>query len=236
GLGETTAVDEGTDPVDIPGSGGVTVATAACHRTTEDIDTYLVTINHSAPSGPWQIQIKNNEPEVLKFVGFISHAEEETLQPWAGFSAPRLQGQEAGSIHGISVHNTGTKPLAIKDLIGSKFGGSEAPCLIKARPNLIAPHDSESITVKCDPLVGGRHEVSRKFVHTFSTNDPNPANSRIRFEVVWPFFPTMCTPDEGCHVGCKEFEAFSFNEFQCENCHHDSGFHGLPSNPNPFPP
>ncbi|WP_234310308.1 hypothetical protein, partial [Streptomyces sp. NRRL S-475] len=33
GLGETTAVDEGTDPVDIPGSGGVTVATAACHRT-----------------------------------------------------------------------------------------------------------------------------------------------------------------------------------------------------------
>lgn len=237
GLGDATAVDEGTDPVDILGSGGATVATAACHRTAEDIDTYLVTINHSAPSGPWQVQIKNNEPEALEFVGFISHAEDETLQSWAEFSETQLRGQETETIHGIDVHNGGTKPLIIKDPSGSQLGGSGSPCVIKARPNLIAPHDADSITVKCSPLAGGRGERSETFVHTFSTNDPNLAHSRISFEVVWPTFPTMCLPDEGCSARCREFVPRpSPDEFQCETCFHDAGFHGLPSDPNPFPP
>jgi hypothetical protein len=236
GLGAPTAVDEGTDPVDIPGSGGAPVATAVCHRTTEDIDTYLVTIDHSAPSGPWKVQIRNNEPEALEFVGFISHAEDETLQSWARFSGTQLQGQEAETSHTLGVHNVGTKPLTIKDPVGSKLGGSGSPCVIKARPDLIAPHEERSITAKCSPLVGGRWERSEKFVHAFSTNDPNLAHSRIGFTVVWPSFPTMCQPDEGCFFGCKEFVPRSSpDEFSCETCLHDAGFHGLPSNPDPNP-
>lgn len=236
GLGDPTAVDEGTDPVDIPGSGGATVATAVCHRTAEDIDTYLVTIDHSAPSGPWKVQIRNNEPEALEFVGFISHAEDETLQPWVESSEPRLQGQERETSHALSVHNIGTRPLAIKDPVGSKLGGSGSPCVIKARPDLIAPHDASPITVKCSPLVGGRWERTEKFVHIFNANDPNLTRFRISFTVVWPFFPTMCQPDEGCFFKCKEFVSRpSPDEFSCETCFHDAGFHGLPSNPDPTP-
>ncbi|MFJ6558235.1 hypothetical protein ACIQNT_39375 [Streptomyces luteogriseus] len=235
GLGETTAVDEGTDPVDIPGSGGATVATAACRSTAEDIDTYLVTINHNTPSGPWRVQIKNNEPEALQFVGFISHTEEETLQPWAKFSTPQLLGRETETTHEISVHNIGTNSLIIEDLIGSQLGGSTSPCTIKARPNLVAPHDTGLITVKCSSLEGGRREQSKTFVHTFSTN--SLTHSQIRFRVVWPTFPTMCLPDEGCFFGCRDFVPRSSpDEFQCETCFHDAGFHGLPSNDNPFPP
>ncbi|MGW7647120.1 hypothetical protein [Streptomyces bobili] len=236
GLSEPTAVDEGTDPVDIPGSGRATVATAACHRTTEE-DTYLVTINHNAPSGPWRVQVKNNEPEALQFVGFISHTEEETLQSWAEFSVPQLLGRETGTTHGINVYNIGTNSLIIEDVSGSQLGGSISPCVIKARPDLVTPHDESLITVKCGPLEGGRGEWSETFEHTFSTNDPNLTHSRIRFEVVWPTFPTMCLFDEGCSVECKEFESrMPPDEFQCETCLHDAGFHGLPSNPEPFPP
>ncbi|MGG7569211.1 hypothetical protein [Streptomyces sirii] len=240
GLGDPTAVDEGADPVDIPGSGGVTVATAACHRTAEDIDTYLVTINHSAPSGPWRVQIKNNEPEALEFVGFISHAEDETLQSWAEFQeSPQLRGQTTETIHGIRVHNVGTKPLIIKDLSGSQLGGSGSPCVIKARPNLIAPHGADSITVKCNPLAesfGGRSET---FMHTFGTNDPNLTHSQIRFEVVFPTSPplprTRCRMFGGCSAGCREFVPLMSDEFECETCFHDAGFHGLPSSHGPFP-
>lgn len=236
GLGDPTAVDEGTDPVDIPGSGGAAVATAVCHRTAEDIDTYLVTIDHSAPSGPWRVQIRNNEPEALEFVGFISHVEDETLQPWGRFSAPRMQGQESGTSHGIGVHNVGTKPLAIEDPVGSKLGGSGSPCVLQARPDRIAPHGSKSITVTCKPLVGGRHERTENFVHTFRTNDPDPMHSRISFTVVWPSFPTMCQPDEGCFFRCKRFvQRMPPDEFSCETCFHDAGFHGLPSDPDPNP-
>ncbi|MGW7647119.1 hypothetical protein [Streptomyces bobili] len=234
GLGGPTAVDEGTDPVDIPGSGGATVATAACHRTTEE-DTYLVTINHSAPSGPWQVEIENNEPEGLEFVGFISHMEDETLQSWAEFSEPQLQGGEAETIHEIRVHNIGTKPLIIADLSGSQLGGSGSPCVIKARPDPIAPHDADFITVKCNPLpqsFGGRSET---FMHTFSSNDPNLSHSQITFEVVFPTPPsvprTMCHMRGGCTARCREFDPLPFDHFQCATCTHDAGFHGLPSRP-----
>lgn len=236
GLGDATAVEEGADPVDIPGSGGTTVATADCHRSAEDIDTYLVTVNHIAPSGPWQLEIKSNEPEPLEFVGFISHMEEETLRPWADFTHPRIQGQETESVHRIGVHNVGTKPLTITDVVGSPLGGSGSPCLIKARPNLIAPHDADTVSVICSPLQGHRHEHSQKFSHTFSTNDPDLAHSRISFEVVWPDFPTMCIPDEGCFANCREFHSrMPPDEFTCETCGHDAGFHGLASNPDTNP-
>ncbi|MFJ5774574.1 hypothetical protein [Streptomyces sp. NPDC093094] len=238
GMGDPTAVDEGTGPVGIPGSGGATVATAVCRRTAEDIDTYLVTVTHSAPSGPWQVQIKNNEPEALEFVGFISHEEDETLQSWVEFPKPQLHArEEIETTHGIGAYNAGTKPLTIKDLTGSRFGDDGSPCVIKARPDLIAPHDEGLITVKCSPLVGGRNERSEGFAHTFSTNDPDPAHSRMNFKVVWPSFPTMCQPFEGCFVRCKEFvRRLPPDEFQCENCFHDAGFHGLESNPVENPP
>ncbi|CAL9356476.1 hypothetical protein SUDANB145_00573 [Streptomyces sp. enrichment culture] len=237
GLGDPTAVEEGADPVDIPGSGGTTVATADCHRSTEDVDTYLVTVDHSAPSGPWQLEIKNNEPEPLEFVGFVSHTESETLQPWADFTHPRMQGQETETIHRIRVHNVGTKPLTIEDPVGSPLGGSESPCVIQARPDSIDPHDTGTITVKCNPLQGHRHERLEVFTHTFSTNDPDLPHSRISFEVAWPNFPTMCIPDEGCFVNCKEFvRRMPPDEFQCGTCFHDAGFHGLPTNPDPTPP
>ncbi|MCX4966922.1 hypothetical protein OHA98_19220 [Streptomyces sp. NBC_00654] len=236
GLGGPTAVEEGADPVDITGSGGTTVATADCHRIAEDIDTYLVTVNHSASSGPWQLQIKNNEPEALDFVGFISHTEDETLQSWANFSQPQLEGQETETTHGIGVHNVGTAPLIIEDAVGSHLGGSGSPCIITARPDPIAPHEARSIAVKCKPLEGQRRERSEDFVHTFSTNDPHLAHSRIGFTVAWPTFPTMCLPDEGCSVGCKEFvPRMPPDEFQCETCFDDAGFHGLPSNPDRTP-
>lgn len=236
GLGPSTPVDEGADPVDLPGSGGATVATAVCRRTAEDIDTYLLTIDHGAGSGPWQVEIRNNEPEALEFVGFISHTESETLQPWARFTVPNLQGQEAVTTHLIGVHNVGTKPLLLKDPIGSRLGDGESPCVIKARPDLIAPHDADSITVKCNALVGGRAPHSKRLVHTFSTNDPDLAHAKVTVDVVWPFFPTMCLPDEGCFAKCKDFvPRMPPDEFQCETCFHDAGFHGLPSDPDPFP-
>ncbi|MFI9429137.1 hypothetical protein ACIG54_37085 [Streptomyces achromogenes] len=237
GLGDPMAVEEGADPVDIPGSGGTSVATADCRRTAEDIDTYLVTVKHSAPSGPWLLQIKNNEPEALEFVGFISHMEDETLQPWADFSRPHLQGSETETTHGIGVHNVGTAPLIIKDAVGSLLGGSESPCTITARPNPISPHDAHAISVKCKPLRAGRGERSQEFVHTFSTNDADPAHSRVVFKVVWPRFPTMCLTDEGCFAKCKRFvPRMPPDEFQCETCFHDAGFHGLPSDPDHTPP
>ncbi|MGW0606076.1 hypothetical protein [Streptomyces sp. NPDC002640] len=236
GLGDATAVDEGAGPVGVPGSGGATVATATCRRTTEDVDSFLVTVDHGTPSGPWRVQVRNNEPEALDFVGLVSQEEGETLQPWAEFSAPRIAGQERRTTHGVGVRNIGTAALSLGDPVGSPLGGSGSPCVLAARPHQIAPHGADTVSVDCAPLVGGRGERTQRFVHTFRTNDVNLAHSRVGFEVVWPTFPTMCLPVEGCSAHCKEFvPRLPPDEFACETCFHDAGLHGLPGDPDPFP-
>ncbi|GHF60653.1 hypothetical protein [Streptomyces thermodiastaticus] len=237
GLGDPTPVEEGAEPVDIPGSSGTPVATAECHRTAEDIDTYLVTIHHGAPSGPWLLQIRNNDPEALEFAGFISHDEDETRQPWAEFAQQRrLEGSETESFHSIPVRNVGTERLTIADLTGSQLGGESSPCIIHARPESIDPHDVGGITVLCDPLRPGRSEHSRRFTHTFDTNDVDLAHARVVFEVASPVFPTMCLFFGGCGAKCKRFSPrMPPDEFQCATCFHDAGFHGLKSNPDDTP-
>lgn len=236
GLGDPTAVDEGAGPVDVPGSGGAAVATASCRRTAEDVDTFLVTVDHGTPSGPWRVQVRNNEPEALEFVGFVSQEEDETLQPWAEFAPLHVRAQETGTTHGVEVRDMGTAPLSLEDPIGSLLGGEGSPCVITARPHEVAPHGKDAIALSCAPVAGGRHGWSRNFVHTFRTNDHNLAHSRLGFEVVGPSFPTMCLPPEGCSARCKEFvPRLPPDEFACETCFHDAGFHGLPSDPDPFP-
>ena len=210
GLGAATAVDEGRGPVDIPGSGGATVATATCRRTPEDLDTFLVTITHSVASGPWQVQIRNNEPEALEFYAFISHVETETLQPWIGFgTTPRFRGAEPGR-QSVTVRNLGSGALTIEDEPGDRLGPPGSPLTLFAKETPIPPHRAGNIVVSCATLPEVFERRVDTLQHTLSTNDPTRAHATLSFEIdppvrerprprpPEPVERTFCRKGDGC--------------------------------------
>jgi hypothetical protein len=232
GVGGPTAVDLGAGKVGIVGSGGAKVAIATCERTAEDADTYLVTVNHSAPSGPWQVQVRNNDPERLAFTGFISHVERETLQPWLDIEGELRLGGLSRTQGGIVMRNLGTAPLVLGEKPGDRLGPEASPASVFQIPQgPITPHHTDKLVADCPALAEVASATEKKFAHTFRSNDLDPAHGKISFKIVPPVLPsTRCRKNDGC----REFVPRAApDEDSCETCLHDIGFHGLPSPPGP---
>jgi hypothetical protein len=197
------------------------------------VDAYLLTLNHSAPSGPWRFEINNNEPEGLRFIVFISHEENETLQPWAEIDDKIELGAIAESFGSIVVKNLGSKTLNIFQEVGDKFGPADSILTFFAIEPQVDPHDSVALVLACPPLGESSFPHSRELEHLLKTDDPLRPLTKIQCKVVFPALPpTHCRENDGC----REFvPRMPPDEFQCETCFHDAGFHGLPSDPDPTP-
>ncbi|MFG1953479.1 hypothetical protein [Micromonospora sp. NPDC048830] len=233
GTGAPAEVDEGAGPVAIIGSTGATVATATCLRTPEDDDTYLVTIDHSAPSGPWRLRIRNNEPEALTFYGFAAHEEEETRHPWMQFSGSMRLGGLETTRGSVLVYNTGTADLTFQQFPGDKLGPQSSPTTIVEVPPPIAPHRACPLVAECEPLFEVVEARTDMFEHTLATNDPDPTHAVLRFGISPPVLPpTRCRENDGCREFVPRPDP---DEFQCATCFHDAGFHGLSSDPDRTP-
>ncbi|MFG1953478.1 hypothetical protein [Micromonospora sp. NPDC048830] len=234
GTGAPVEVDEGAGPVAIIGSTGATVATATCLRTPEDDDTYLVTIDHSAPSGPWRLRIRNNEPEALTFYGFAAHEEEETRHPWMQFSGSMRLGGLGTTTDDILVFNTGTADLIICQSPGDRLGPEASPATIVEVPPPIAPHRACPLVAECEPLSEVVEARTDMFEHTLATNDPDPTHAVLRFgisppvRISPPVLPrTRCRENDGC----RRFVRSLSNPYMCATCFHGSDLHGLPGDP-----
>lgn len=234
GLGDPTAVDEGAGPVDILGSGNAVVATATCERTAEDADTFLITIDHTAASGPWLLQIRNNEPEALAFNGFISHEERETLQPWLEIHGVPSLGGVGRTRAGIEMRNLGTDTLTIDTEPGDQIGDDAFPVTFEDVPDSVELHRLETLSVECPPLDEVVSATPRTFHVSLETNDPDPSHERFSVRVQQPELPAhFCREFDGCRDFVPRPDP---DEDQCETCFHHANSHGMniPIDTNPF--
>jgi len=203
-----TAIEADEPPVDIPGSAGNTVATAACQRLLgEDNDTYLVTIDHAVDSGPWVLRIQNNENNVQSFNGFIAHDSAETRQPWMepgdmpAFSGTVYIGGLVRTTAGLLIRNRGAMPLKIEGRAGDRIGDSPAR-IFEMPDGPIGPHRTDTIVIECPPLEPVDSPKIDWYETPLKTNDPYHART-IRLGVKRHVrYPNRCRQ---CRT-CLEFE------------------------------
>ncbi len=233
GSGQPAAVGVDVGQVDILGSGEARVATATSERAAEDIDTYLVTVNRVAPSGPWRLQVLNNEPEPLTFAVFISHTESETLQPWLEVEGRLRLGAAHRSTSELFLRNVGTAALNIVDQAGDRFGPAQSPASIFKLERIIDRHSATTMVVECAALPEVALAHVEAFEHVLRTDDPIREHGEIAFAIESPLLPeTRCRENDGCREFVRRLPP---DEFQCETCFHDAGLHGLPTDDNRFP-
>jgi hypothetical protein len=160
------------------------VGSVVCQRLPDDI--FLLTISDLVEnSGPWMIRITNNDAESLSFLGFSSHHEEETLQPWMVLGDPnplidaglfKFVGRSAG--RDIPVRNWGTAPLTIRETLGTPLGGEDSPVVLTERPNSVAPHRVDHLTIEA-----GESTFIRELPHLLLCNDKVDAHRQLLIHV-----------------------------------------------------
>lgn len=197
--GPLTAVDVGTDKVEIRGTEGDVAALAEVGRL--PADSYLITLSGLEENpGPWHLRITNNDAETLRFACVASYREEETLQPWMTLERATTSQDGLPVLHGenhetaIMVRNSGTAPLIIHDPPGTRLGSDRSPVVLLRRPASIAPHYTDELVVEC-----GQFSFVDRFSHTFDTNDMDRAHTTLLFEVL---------PRSAQHVSADDEPAF----------------------------
>ncbi len=176
-----TTVEADGATVEVRGGKDDVVAIASCQRTVAD--TYLVSLlNLAEDAGPWQMRIRNNESETLRFAWVSSRWEENTLQPWMmldhvsdsdGNPLPLVAGEDEVF---VTVRNCGTAPLILSDEPGVRLGAS-SPVALVSRPAQVPIHGVDRIAIRCGEVpFRGEHE------HVFDTNDRVLAHNTLRFQ------------------------------------------------------
>ena len=175
--GIITSVNAGAGDVEIPGEGG-RAATANCERLQGDV--FLVTIaniNEDVTNRNWQLRIKNNADQTLRFVWISADRERRTRQPWLVLpSSLSLAGSTP--IHFIPVRNWGTAPVTIDDAPDTLIGGRGSPVTLVSRPVQVAPHGVDHIVVRCAPVA-----VPQELRHTFTSNDPDSTHATLPIRI-----------------------------------------------------
>jgi hypothetical protein len=183
GSGMITSVGPDSGEVSVPHPSGVgnSVGKLRCQREPKDI--YLITISDIVEnSGPWKLRIRNNDAEPLRFVGFNSHRERDTLQPWMRLGNPNtsfisyLEFQAKRSIRTIEVRNWGTAPLTFADEPGP-IGGRDSDFILKSRPARVDPHQVDGITIEA------QSDTRTDFTHQFSCNDTIEGHANLSLAI-----------------------------------------------------
>jgi hypothetical protein len=187
GTGVFTSVGPASGSVSIPNGAGQTVGSVSCVR--KDLDIFLLTISDPVEnSGPWKIRIRNNDPESLRFFGFSSQHEDETLQPWmvlgnskdvlssGGFFEMRNEGE---SSRDIEIRNWGTTQLRFNEVLGPLK--EDASLSLTTLPATIDPHQLKQLTIQCTV-----ENASPSAVHFLNCNDTNKDHTRLAISVLAP--------------------------------------------------
>ena len=205
--GEMSAVTSTSGDVAVK-DGQTVLGSVRCERLAADM--FLLTIVTPPGSArPWRIRIRNNDPEPLRFLGFSSQHEEQTIQPWLALGTPGLSvvTTESGSVsREIAIRNLGTGPLTLSDGPGP-IGGADSPVVLVSRPDRVDPHHVDTLTLSI-----GHVFSRREIAHRLRSNDPADTHGRLSIVVDPPPHtgPGPEPPSEffcrrGC--GCPEYIA-----------------------------
>lgn len=215
----------------ILGSGGAVVGEASVRRTD---DTFLVTLTHLAPSGPWSVAIRNDESLPQTFYGFIADTAEKTCKPWLLLlDDMTLGGVSAGfqaTADSLSILNVGTAPLRVFDgfQAGDRFGPPESPVTIGRLPGPVQPHRVGAVVAQCPrlpPYVGG---YVQKLPALVPNNASAPVPTTIR--LVHPVLDdTYCRTKDGCVAFDGQPDQYG-GDYYCR-CGHNKYQHNIYDDP-----
>ena len=201
--GVITSVGPDSGEVSIPRGDGTRAGRAECQREPNDI--FLITISDVVEnSGPWMLRIRNNDPEPLRFLGFSSDRERDTLQPWMRLGDPKpsfiSSHFEFFGEYTLSqeVRNWGTKPLIFRDELGP-IGGRDSDFILRKLPGTVEPHHVDVITVEATQA-----DTRSETTHQFSCNDTIEAHAKLSLEISppTPVTPPPPPPEFFCRRGC----------------------------------
>jgi hypothetical protein len=187
GHGVLVSVDPSSGKATLANRDGDAVGSVSCQRLPRDI--FLLTITEIAEnSGPWQLRIRNNDPETLRFLGFSSQHEDETPQPWmvldepnAAFAGAVLRFVGDQPAREIMVRNWGTGPLLFRDTAGTPLGGEDSPIVLASRPDRLEPHETGLLTTAASEV-----RATRVLTHFLLCNDTITAHREMRLELEPP--------------------------------------------------
>ena len=230
GRGDFVSVGPDSGDVSIS-SGTIEVGSVRCQRHQHDV--FLLTVSRLVEnSGPWKIRITNNDSETLRFLGFSSHRDQETLQPWLVLGDPSAFGSGVlrfvgAQTRSMELRNWGTAPLTFGEAAGAPLGGDGSPVVLVSRPDRVSPHDVGQLKMSTSDVLA----VTRRFVHVLRCNDTFTSHGRLNIDVEPPSthepFPEssefFCR--RGC--GCLEYLPSTPQGGPCERgiCGHSAASH-----------
>jgi hypothetical protein len=184
GGGVFASVGPNSDPVSILDRERTSVGSVLCRRLPDDI--FLLTISDLVENtAGWMIRITNDDAESLRFLGFSSHHEEETLQPWMVLGDPNplidrdlLKFVGGSPRRDIPIRNWGTAPLTIRETLGTPLGGEDSPVVLIERPDTVAPHRVDHLTIEA-----GESTFTRELPHLLLCNDRVDAHRQLLIHV-----------------------------------------------------
>ena len=202
-----------TTAVTMVGTNGVAAGTATCER--ENNDVYFIQISDIAKgNGPWQLRIKNNDPQTLHFVSISSTNAAETRQPWMIWGATRNSFTTSGnpddlnftlqalhSTHSVTVRNLGTRPLRFAETAGIPIGAPDSPAEIQRLPS--SNDNNPQIDIHgVDDIVFGIHQNGADstvtITHTMRADDPRHT-ANLTITVKRTNFPPP-PPEAPCNI------------------------------------
>jgi len=240
--------------VEILGVQDNVVASVTCTRDSNDV--FLLAISDIAENSgrTWQMRIRNNDPESLRFLGFASNIADETLQPWLVLPEPDnvengiAVGQElltpqelasggraydvpffrveqnSESKRTIEVRNWGTKRLTFSESLGPL--GENPGFTLEACPAFIDPHGAKELIVSTNADL-----LTDDVVHLLRCNDGVKKHGRLGFKATTnagSYTPPVSPPSESfCRrgCGCQEYAPTAADGQGACSCGHSKADH-----------